>query len=122
MEGRCSRSIGVAERIPHGGPAAKGNTGETERSHYKQQVLLPELSRQLADTKKQMGDEYMQVREAIGTSATVALQISFAEGGQSSPVSQTDNIKTLSTGNVTSLKFADTVYCTIDTFRVEDGQ
>lgn len=89
------------------------------------QAMNRDMARQLKETKEQMAEEMGQVREqleAIATRVTESPQLSYAEVARSPPSSQPSNIRTLSTSNTTASNVTDTLYCTIDTSRVEDGQ
>ena len=104
----------------------------------KQRNTIEELHRQsrqtesaLLDTKAQLSEELRQAREQIdalvrNSSFTAASQpsprTSYADIARTPPASQPSGVRTLSTSNTTPSTFTDTLFCTIDTLRVEEGE
>jgi len=115
----------------------------------KQQGMIQELQRQLlgherqfqelqrtmesalADTKAQLSEELRQAQDQINvlvhhpvftTSSQPSARASYAEVARTPPSSQPSGIRTLSTSNTTPSTFTDTLFCTIDTSRVEEKE
>jgi len=104
----------------------------------KQQNSIEQLHRQsrltesiLLDTKAQLSEELRQAREQIDAlvrnpSLTAASQpsprTSYADIARTPPSSQPSGVRTLSTSNTTPSTYTDTLFCTIDTSRVEEGE
>lgn len=95
----------------------------------KQQEAIQDLLRQLADTKTQLSEELRQARDQIDAlarnpvftaSAQSSPRASYAEVARTPPLSQPSRIRTLSTPNTTPSTSTDTLFCTIDTSRVEE--
>lgn len=83
-----------------------------------QQVMIMELARQLDCTQTQLNEAHEKL-DAI-TTGVESPQLSYAEVARTPPSSQPSNVRTLSSGLTTPSTFTDTLYCTIDTSRVED--
>jgi hypothetical protein len=108
----------------------------------KQQNTIQELHRQLqeyqrqmecalADTKAQLSEELRQARDQINVllrnpvftaSSQPSARASYAEVARTPPSSQPSGIRTLSLSNTTPSTFTDTLFCTIDTSRVEEKE
>ena len=89
------------------------------------QASNQELAQHLKETNERTTSEIGQLREqleAIATRVTESPQLSYADVARSAPSSKPSNIRTLSTANTTPSNVTDSIYCTIDTSRVEDGQ
>jgi hypothetical protein len=83
-----------------------------------QQEVIKSLEKRLQETQHQL-DEIKNNQAAaamIGTSP----RGSYADVARTPPTSQPSNVRTLSSMNTTPSSFTDTLFCTIDTSRVED--
>lgn len=94
-----------------------------------QRNAIQELHRQLADTKAQLSEELRQARDQIDAlarnpvftaSAQPSGRASYAEIARTPPSSQPSGIRTLSSPNTTPSTLTDTLFCIIDTSRVEE--
>jgi uncharacterized coiled-coil protein SlyX len=97
----------------------------------KQHDAIQELQRQLADTRTQLTEELKQARDqidalrrksAVTATAQASPSRSYAEIARTPPSSQPSGIRTLSSQNTTPSTLTDTLFCTIDTSRVEDKE
>ena len=59
---------------------------------------------------------------ALAGSAQTSPQASYAQVARTPPTSQPSNVRTLTSTNTTPSTFTDTLYCTIDTSRMEDDK
>jgi hypothetical protein len=92
---------------------------------------IQELHRQLADTRTQLSEELRQARDQIDAlqpksivtaTAQASPSRSYAEIARTPPPSQPSGIRTLSSRNTAPSSFTDTLFCTIDTSRVEEKE
>lgn len=86
----------------------------------KLQDQVTEAQREIRETK----DELKCVREQLeavtaATPSSDSARASYAEVARTPPGSQPSNVRTLSSGNTTLASINSTLYCTIDTSRVE---
>jgi hypothetical protein len=97
----------------------------------KQHDAIQELHRQLEDTRTQLSEELKQARDQIDvlqrkSSVTATAQVSpsrsYAEIARTPPSSQPSGIRTLSSQNATPSTLTDTLFCTIDTSRVDEKE
>lgn len=108
----------------------------------KQQNTIQELHRQLqeyqrqmecavADTKAQLSEELRQARDQINVllsnpvftaSSQPSARASYAEVARTPPSSQPSGLRTLSLSNTAPSTFTDTLFCTIDTSRVDEKE
>ncbi|KAJ5125944.1 hypothetical protein N7526_008121 [Penicillium atrosanguineum] len=65
--------------------------------------------------------EIQTLRDAISPSALTSSP-SYADVARTPPLSHPSNIRTLSTSNTTPTTFTDTLYCTIDTSKMTEGE
>lgn len=91
--------------------------------------LKEDFSRQTKESRDEVHntkEELKRVREQLETIKTTAIsvqsspQASYADIARTPPLSQPTNIRSLSSMHTTPSSFTDTLYCTIDTARVEE--
>ncbi|KAF5964566.1 reverse transcriptase [Fusarium coicis] len=98
-----------------------GMTRELQETVAKQGETMDEMGKQMAEMKEQMTEELQQVREqleTIATSATDGPQRSYADVTRSSTSMPLTDPRT-TTLTIPRISI-DTLYCTIDTSRIED--
>ncbi|EAQ91975.1 predicted protein [Chaetomium globosum CBS 148.51] len=109
----------------------RNTIGELREVICKQHDAIQELHRQLADTRTQLSEELRQARDQIDTlqrhpvamaSSQPSARGSYAEVARTPPSSQPSGVRTLSSRNTTPSSFTDTLFCTIDTSRVEEKE
>jgi hypothetical protein len=97
----------------------------------KQHDAIQELHRQLEDTRTQLSEALRQARDqidvlqrkSIGTAtAQASPSRSYAEIARTPPSSQPSGIRTLPSQNTTPSTLTDTLFCTIDTSRVDEKE
>jgi hypothetical protein len=97
----------------------------------KQHDAIQELHRQLEDTRTQLSEELRQARDLIDVlqrkptvtaTAQASPNRSYAEITRTPPSSQPSGIRTLSSQNTTPSSLTDTLFCTIDTSRVDEKE
>jgi hypothetical protein len=97
----------------------------------KQNDAIESLQRQLADTKTQLSEELKQARDQIDRlahkptclpSAPTNPRAPYAEVARTPPASQPSGARTLSLTDITRTTPTDTIFCTIDTSRAEEGE
>ncbi|KAG7126046.1 hypothetical protein HYQ44_001086 [Verticillium longisporum] len=99
---------------------------ELQRLLLESQQQDQETRRQLQDTKQQLKEVREQLEAIMKfpgmTSSTHSnAQASYAEVARTPPTSQPTNVRTLSSMNTTPSTFTDTLFCTVDTSRVEEA-
>jgi uncharacterized coiled-coil protein SlyX len=79
-------------------------------------------NRRLSEELKQIRDqlETIQNSPALNVSAQTNPQASYAQVARTPPTSQPSNVRTLTSMKTTPSTFTDTLYCTIDTSRMDD--
>jgi uncharacterized coiled-coil protein SlyX len=81
---------------------------------------LEETQQEVRDVKVQMDELNHQLDEIKNNQATASPRGSYADVARTPPTSQPSNVHTLSSINTTPSSFSGTLFCTIDTSRVED--
>ncbi|KAK8029482.1 hypothetical protein PG993_011054 [Apiospora rasikravindrae] len=83
-----------------------------------QQAIIQQLTAELQNVTQQL--EELGNSAALAGSAQTSPQASYAQVARTPPTSQPSNVRTLTSMNTTPSTFTDTLYCTIDTSRMED--
>jgi hypothetical protein len=83
-----------------------------------QQEVIKSLEKRLEETQHQLDE--IKNNQAAATSVGTSPRRSYADVARTPPTSQPSNVHTLSSMNTTPSSFTDTLFCTIDTSRVED--
>ena len=84
---------------------------------------LEATQQEVRDVKTQMNEVNHQLDEIKSNQAmTTSPRGSYADVARTPPTSQPSNVCTLSSMNTTPSSFTDTLFCTIDTSRVEDRE
>ena len=83
-----------------------------------QQEVIKSLEKRLQETQHQLDE--IKNNQAAATSVGTSPRRSYADVARTPPTSQPSNVHTLSSMNTTPSSFTDTLFCTIDTSRVED--
>ena len=104
---------------------------EARRQHEETRRQLEETRQQLEDTKVQMAEELRLVREQLDTltknsTPAAASQsspwASYVEVARTPPSSQPSALQTISSRNSSPSAIAETLYCTIDSSRVQEEE
>ncbi|EAQ84612.1 predicted protein [Chaetomium globosum CBS 148.51] len=99
--------------------------------HHQLQEYQRQMECALANTKAQLSEELRQARDQIDVlirnpvftaSSQPSARASYAEVARTPPSSQPSGVRTLSSSNTTPSSFTDTLFCTIDTSRVEENE
>ena len=85
-----------------------------------QQAIIQRLTAELQNVTQQL--EELRNSAALAGSAQTSPQASYAQIARTPPTSQPSNVRTLTSMNTTPSTFTDTLYCTIDTSRIEDDK
>ncbi|OAQ59084.1 retrovirus polyprotein [Purpureocillium lilacinum] len=95
---------------------------ELHRENREARVELQNTQKELQDTKEELKHirNQLEALSAAATSNQSSARASFAEVARSPPTSEPTNLRSLSMQSTPS-SFSDTLYCTIDTARVEEA-
>ena len=85
-----------------------------------QQAIIQRLTAELQNVTQQLDE--LKNGAALAGSAQTSPQASYAQVARTPPTSQPSNVRTLTSTNTTPSTFTDTLYCTIDTSRMEDDK
>ena len=83
-----------------------------------QQEIIKSLKKRLEETQQEVQD--LKTNGVVVASAEACPRGSYADVARTPPTSQPSNVRTLSSMNMTPSSFASTLFCTIDTSRVEE--
>ncbi|KDN71873.1 hypothetical protein CSUB01_09606 [Colletotrichum sublineola] len=103
-------------------------TNELRTANRELQSMKDELQMVHSDLqalKQQVEDEGRNTQDKLGVVAAMTTtqsspSLTYAEVARTAPNSQPSNIRTLTSGGTTPSNFTDTLYCTIDTSKVEN--
>jgi hypothetical protein len=92
-----------------------------------QQEVIKGLEKHLEETQQEVRDVKTQLDEIKTSGVAIASteaspQGSYTDVARTPPTSQPSNVHTLSSINTIPLSFTDTLFCTIDTSRIEDRE
>ena len=99
--------------------------------HRQFQEHQRQMESALVDIKTELAEELRQAREqldAVARNTTLAAlsqtspRVSYAEVARTPPSSQPSGLHTLSSPDMMSSVFTDTLFCTVDTTRVEESE
>jgi hypothetical protein len=102
-----------------------------QEQHRQFQEYQRQMERMMQDTKTQLAEELREARDQIDAlvrdvallaSAQPSPRASYAEVARTPPSSQPSGVRALSSPRTTPSTFTDTLFCTIDTSRVEGGE
>lgn len=83
-----------------------------------QQEVIKSLEKRLEETQQEVRD--LKNNGVVVASAEASPRGSYADVARTPPTSQPSNVRTLSSMGTTPSSFTNTLFCTIDTSRVED--
>lgn len=100
----------------------KESSDELHRENREARVELQNTQKELQDTKEELKHirNQLEALSAAATSNQSSARASFAEVARSPPTSEPTNLRSLSMQSTPS-SFSDTLYCTIDTSRVDEA-
>jgi hypothetical protein len=84
--------------------------------------LTETFTRQMQEIKAEIADMAEKIQNQVSGIQIPSASPSYATVARTPPDSQAGNVRNLSSMNTTSPSVTETLYCTVDTSRVEEGQ